>query len=324
MGPHNVNRPQSRTITFTDDTLVQPHPNATAQARDAFNRTFGNPTALTVQNPFTGITQAPTAPQRPTELTQQFGPLGTGQGANPHDRPVRSSDNPIPTLSFANRDDLLARARTAGHLPGDGFHAPRPSLNGLARNGGHHRPVHGHATATAGRNPQHLPPRPTTPTANPSQPRIQPSLNMRHVGTTVEYTPNGTRRHTTIADVYRSSERAPTERPPQRIQHASANTERRAQIQGDIASLRAELAMARNDLASGGNHLFRADDRQHYLDQAQTRFERVQTSLHALQQNQNLTREERIEISRFSRSADFRNMSRDLSDARMNLGLDTI
>lgn len=322
MGPHNVSRPPTATVNFTDDTLVQPPPSPTVQARTAFNRTFGP--MPTVQNPFTGMSQGPATPARaPQTGFDGLGSPGTGRIGHRGEGAVREQIHTFSMMSPAERSTFFNRSRRTdlAHLSHGGVRRSPNSVGQLHARATHtpalhaaptHVPIHGRPTATTGRAPETRP---------------QPSVHVQYSGSSVAYNPQaGGRRHTVLEENYRARVTAPEARSPRPMQHAPTSTraERHAEVQAQIAEVRANLALARSNVLTAENRLFRQNDRQHSLERAESTFTRAQQGLRALQANHNLTRAERLEVSQLARDTDFRSMTRDINNARLNLELDNI
>jgi len=98
--------------------------------------------------------------------------------------------------------------------------------------------------------------------------------------------------------------------------------ERHTLFQAQMAGIRADLAIARNNLAGANNPLLRASDRQTNLQRATDGFSRVQGAVRELQANPNLTRNERLELSRLTRDRDFTSMQGALHETQFQLSLD--
>lgn len=301
-------------------------PNRIDQLSTSLERAFANHAPQ--GDPFAGMTTgSATKTALPRSPLDGLGNTGAGIARNRSDQPVLSG--PLETASFRRSNDLLARAEAAGsHLPGDRFQAPRPTLNALAHRGSQHthRPQHSSPTTTAGRTHEHLPPSPIreqrTARTDPHA-TFHPHMTLR--GERNPHRPlDGTRPVVHMENTPQNPQQGVS--PNNSGTRNVSRSERHTLVQAQIAGARGDLALARNELLTANNPLLRANtnDRQRHLDSAQGNFERAQHSLRALQANPNLTREERLEVSRLTRENDFRNMNRDIRDARFNLELDNI
>lgn len=243
-----------------------------------------------------------------------LGPVNIGVNAHTQDQPIPSG--PIQTASFARNSGALGdRARQAGHLPQDRFHGPHRNLNQLARHGGRHRPAHGHASATAGRSPQHLPP------ARPSQPRVshsrpQPGLHMNmsiHQQRVPGNPMAGTRPVVHMTPAHRPAANS--------SQPTMSRQERHAGIQARLASARADLVSARAELAVAETER-NPSRQQNLITSASTSFQRAESELRRLQTDPHASRSERLEASRLLRGADIRSLRNELAQAQFNTNLD--
>lgn len=290
MGPHI--RPSHQIINIPPETPTGISSDMSAKAREAFNHTFGGTVNNPPADPFAGLTNG--APvQGPLATPNDRLGTGLGSGLHPQDRIVTSG--PLETFRFrpgTRRSDPALAGAGLGHR--DGFQAPRPSLGALARHGGR--------------------PQVQAPAARP-----QPALGDMHLSAQRNaHDPlAGTRPRVEVGP--RHAPQAPNTTVAQRAETA---TDRQANFAIKVATIRSDIALARLNLSDASSPLLAHQQKSNALTQAQSRFANAQSALRELQADPNLSRNERLELSRLSREPDFRNFDRDAHEADFNLRLD--